>query len=94
MSTIDGLRYIADNLARAIVELQNAPEKSDIAELVDACKRVDAYYEAWCEDNDFQRGHEPGTTYRDGISLEFYIEAEDWHQISLALRAINAPATP
>lgn len=84
---------IEDNLIRAknlidtsLSDLRSAPEKADISELLDNVQKLDNYYQQYCDEIDETAGDEIGSTYRDGISLEFYIEAEWWHDISLAFR--------
>jgi len=68
-------------------DLKNAPEKANITELMEACEKLDRYYKSrFCAEIDSEYGEEPGTTYEDGISLEFQIEADWWHDISVALR--------
>lgn len=84
---------IEDNLTRAknlidasINDLRTTPEKSDISDLLDQVQKLDNYYKRWCEEFDIEEETELGTTYRDGIWREFQIEAEWWHDISLAFR--------
>jgi len=71
-------------------DLNNAPEIADIVELLDAVEAVDNYYrDNFCLECDANWGEEPGNTYEDGTSMEFYIEADWWHDISLALRKLR-----
>lgn len=71
-------------------DLKNAPEKADIVELMEACERIDRYYKnRFCVEMDAEYGEDEGTTYEDGISLEFYIEADWWHDISVVLRKLR-----
>jgi len=77
-------------IQRAIDDLKEAPEKETIAELLDACEAVDRHYkERFCHECDLDYGEEEGTTYEHGISLEFYIEADWWHDISKAIRKLR-----
>jgi len=72
----------------AIDLLNETPEKNALAELIQACKALDNYYKEYCDGIDEDRGESIGTTYNEGISMEFYIEAEAFHDISLALRKL------
>jgi len=81
----------AQNLiVHAIKDLEAAPEKSAIVELLDAVEAVDNYYrDRFCAELDDDYGEGKGSTYEHGISLEFYIEADWWHDISVALRKLR-----
>lgn len=83
------LRDIADIAARAEAELAEVPEKEAIVTLLNACANIEEHYKDWCKltDSDFDLSE--GETYRDGTSMEFYIESSWWHEVSLALRALN-----
>jgi len=84
------LKRAQNIIQQAAKDLESAPEKADIVELIDACERVDLYYkERFCEELDADYEEAEGTTYENGISLEFYIEADWWHDISLALRKLR-----
>lgn len=93
MSWDDGVSYrlkIANNyLTQVIEDLNEAPEKSTIVDLLDACKDIDIYYEKYCEECDEQWGDSPGTAYEEGMNLEFYIEASWWHRVSKELRKLE-----
>ncbi len=84
---------VEDNLVRAknlidmsINDLRTVPEKADISELLDQVQKLDNHYKKMCEEMDENYEDEIGTTYRDGISIEYQIEAMWWHDISLAFR--------
>lgn len=79
--------YIANVLDR--LETDEKMGETSLADLVEACERVDAYYKQWCRELDEETMEDEGTSYRDGISLEFQIEADWWHDISLALRKLR-----
>lgn len=84
--TILDLLYEAEGaIASAIQEAKRGPRQLASDALIAACERVDTYYKEFCE----EFGPE---TYDEGINIniEFYIEAEAWHDISLALRALRA----
>ena len=70
-------------------ELENAPEKAALVELIDACETLDRHYKKYCEEVDFMNADEPGTAYADGFSMEYYIEGDWWQKISEALRTLR-----
>jgi len=76
-------------VAEALEELQKNPEVSAISELLAACEPIEMYYKQWCDEHDDETGDTPGNTYKHGTSLEFYIEADWWHDVSLALRKLK-----
>lgn len=82
------IKYEADLIKES---LNKTPEKAYIADLLKACTALDNYYKQWCDEGDEDCGDAKGTTYnsKGGISMEFYIEASDWHQVSLALRKLT-----
>lgn len=61
------------------------------AELLKALESMDEQYKEFCAELDEVNGEEKDTTYNNvfGPSIEFYIEADDWHKISRALRKMN-----
>ena len=71
-------------------ELDRVSNLEAIAKLMEAIRPVDRYYKNdFCKELDKDYGEPEGTTYKDGISLEFYVEAADWHNISLAFRELD-----
>jgi len=80
-------RYL-DEAAKHIKEADGASPEV-IAELIAACRGIDEHYKEMCAEADDRYGDPDGTTYRDGISIEFYIEADWWHDVSLALRKLT-----
>lgn len=71
--------------------LEDSPEheKSQAAKfLIEKCEIIEERYKEYCEECDDSFGYEPGTSYKEGVNMEFYIESSDWHQISLALRVL------
>ena len=89
MKIEDRLEYAKNYIDAALKDLEESPEKSAIAELLNTIKSVDGYYKEWCAEFDDEHGDPEGSTYEHGVSIEFYIEAEDWHDISLALRKLE-----
>jgi len=81
--------------ARRLIEdveekLKEAPELEAIVELLDAVEKLDNNYrDCFCHDCDLNWGEEPGTTYEGGTSMEFYIESDWWHDVSMALRKLR-----
>ena len=91
---IDKLKQAIIAIGDVLEEIKSTPEKVAISELLTACNQIEEYYKSWCEEMDEARGVPEGTTYKGGVSIEFYIEADWWHEASLALRKIgNALAT-
>lgn len=83
---------IAHSYITAVLERIEANEKvseTSLVDLIRACERVDAYYKQFCAECDADWGDDEGSAYRDGVSLEFQIEADWWHSISLALRKLK-----
>lgn len=60
-----------------------------IRELIDACLTIESYYKTFCNECDEDWGEKPGTCYNQGVSMEFYIESDWWHDASLALRKLE-----
>jgi hypothetical protein len=89
IDTKDYLETAKRYLDAALVDLEQAPDKTAIADLLRAIRSIDNYYKEWCNEHDEDMGEEPGTTYEEGISCEFYIEADWWHEVSVALRNLN-----
>ncbi len=80
----------AECLIKGILqELDSAPEKSEIAGLLAACDVIDEKYKEFCDNHDDFSGEEAGTTYKNGINIEFEIEADWWHDVSLLLRKLR-----
>lgn len=90
--TIRDLEAVRDRIDRVIDDMNNAPEKSDIIELIKACETLDGHYkEHFCEENDREEDLPIGTTYNsdDGECIEYYLEAGAWHTISRILRNLR-----
>lgn len=89
MTIKDKLNYARTQITSAIKDLTEAETIGDISSLIRACQQLDEQYEEMCDDWDIQHGDEPGTTYKTGLNIEFYIEGLDWHDVSLALRKLS-----
>jgi len=87
----EDLQYAIVYINRAIRNLAKVPEKQAIHEVLEMCGAIDERYKEFCSEFDEQDGLPEGTTYgkEDGISIEFYLEADDWHKVSLALRKLG-----
>lgn len=86
LSKLEGaIRFIQ----QGIEEIEKAPQMNAILGLIEACQHIEERYEQFCVEQDEDAGDESGTTYKYGVSLEFYIEADDWHRISLQLRKLR-----
>lgn len=96
MYTVDDKLQFCEVTIRAIrADLKVIPEKMAIHDLLEACQKLDEKYKEFCASFDTDDKLEPGTTYKEGgLSIEFYIEADDWHEISEALRKICPPEVP
>lgn len=73
----------------ALDSLEKEPEKGVVNDLIEACQEIDQDYEEFCSEVDIDCNCSPGDTYKNGVSLEYQIEAEWWHKVSLALRKIE-----
>lgn len=89
MEINERLIFAKNYIDAALKDLNEAPEKSAIAELLYLLKGLDTYYKEWCAEHDETVGDDEGTTYEHGVSLEFYLEADDMHDLSLALRKLE-----
>lgn len=82
-----------NNIAQDILDLEkrlrSLPTKQKLAELIETCEILDAYYKDLCDEIDEENNDEIGRSYREGRNIEFYFEATDWHRISLALRNLR-----
>ena len=64
-------------------------KQTDISDLINLVRKLNVQYFDWCTGIDDEYDQPHGTTYEDGISLEYYIEAEDMHKLSKLLRKIK-----
>jgi hypothetical protein len=89
MNILKTLKYMRLRLDKTIELLEAEPTLDEISELLEWVGAIDRYYQQeYCDENDEAYGLKPGTSYEQGINSEFYIESDDWHQISLAYRNI------
>jgi len=89
MSTINETLEQGLSCLRAVqTELKADKNIGLSADVLRAILALDMRYKEFCWGFDDDDGVERGTTYKDehGISIEFYIEAESWHEISKAFR--------
>ncbi len=86
------LVYARDYINSVIRDIENAPQKEAIVDLLKVCQSLDEYYKEYCDELDVANGDEVGTAYRDDPNVEFYIDTSNWHDISLALRKLNLGA--
>ena len=87
-SLIDDLETINRVLERVKNALREEENIGLAADLLRALLKLDERYKEVTLEQDNMDGLPPGTTYHDdyGVPIEFYIEQDDWHDISLALR--------
>lgn len=83
------LEFANSYINKALNLLEEAPEADALVSLLLRCRALDEYYKQWCNDLDNLYGDEPGTAYKEGTSMEFYIESSDWHALSLELRKLE-----
>lgn len=77
------------HLEEAKDTIAETPDKDFISSLLDALRTIEEYYKyEWCPEQDEDVGNPKGTTYEDGTSIEFYIESDLWHRVSLQLRKL------
>lgn len=72
-----------------IDDFSKTPEKTATHELIRFVSKLNADYLDWCLEMDDQFDQPHGTTYEDGISLEYYIEASDMHELSKIIRKLS-----
>ncbi len=89
MTIVNDLEDAQRLIEIALRDLKDTPEKVAIANLIEACMMLEENYKEFCTACDQDFYDKEGTTYRDGISLEFYIESSLWHNVSKALREIH-----
>lgn len=60
-------------------------------EMIATLKLLDFHYQEYCAELDKEYNEPEGTTYNNkyGPSIEYYIEADMWHDVSLALRQLT-----
>ena len=90
MSIKDNIEYAERYLAKAKEDIEKNPDIDTLSELLDALFVIENYYrDRFCPECDEDFGEDNGTTYEEGISLEFYIEAVWWHDVSKAIRKLS-----
>lgn len=94
LDVVDALSYDMKSVIRGMerikAKLEDTPEINLIRDLLDAIRGFDAIYKEACDNFDLDFGETPGTSYNEGMTVEFYIESDDWHQVSLALRQLDS----
>ena len=87
MSSIKSdLQKVAGLEEWALKDLEADENIGAMPDLLRALLALEEHYKEFCLSMDDNYQEPDGTTYRDGINIEFYIEASDWHDISVALR--------
>lgn len=89
MESIKRIKQSLQYIEEEIDKIDNAPERSAIVELIESLEDLDESYRMYCKQLDEEREVEAGTHYTDGVYDDFYIEAELFHEVSLALRKIK-----
>jgi hypothetical protein len=85
---INDLERAKTLIESSIKGLNENPDKVLIKELIDACRAIEFKYKAMCNSIDENSGDPKGSNYDEGPSIEFEIEADDWHPISKCLRKL------
>jgi hypothetical protein len=83
------LEIAKTQIDQALHQLNTAPEKGQIADLIAACEVIDMAYKLMCREDDDDMQVPAGTSYKEGMDIEFYIEASWWHDVSVALRELK-----
>lgn len=86
---LDTIEHLIKCCKREAQEDDTFSRNEHFGALIQACEAVDRQYKEMCDDCGKEWGDEPSTNYQDGVSTKFYIEASDWHDISIALRKIK-----
>lgn len=86
---LEEAKRLIDDVKTAIEEKPEIKEADLIKKLIQTCEMLDVRYKEYCDALDEEFGEEPGGCYKNGVYMEFYIEASDWHKISLALRELK-----
>jgi len=90
---VNNLETAQKYIAQALTDIKENPEQDALVNLLDAIQALEWHYQDFCEGCDVEFDEEKGTTYRKGISLEFYIESSLWHDVSKAFRLIRKQET-
>ena len=80
---------IVDRVLERVKNTLKAEEQVSLStDLLRALLSLEERYKEVTLEQDAMDDLPPGTTYHDdyGVPIEFYIEQDDWHDISLALR--------
>jgi len=86
---VSKLKVSTQIIQGVIDQLNEAPEKAAISDLIKILKEIDGNYQYECEAIDDQIGTDDGKLYEIGMNNEFYIEGLTWHKISLLLRVMG-----
>ena len=86
---LNQIQKIIDELEIMRGEVERAPEKDAIVDLINACENIDRHYKQFCREMDQGFGEQIGTAYKTGICIEYEIEADWWHDVSIALRKLK-----
>lgn len=87
---IDQIDLVIRRLQEIRNEIESKQDSIPVIEdgLIDRLESIDLIYRDFCAELDMEYEDELGTQYKSasGPNVEFYIEADDWHAISLLLR--------
>ena len=87
---LSAIRDLAQTCLDSIVQSSELTTNEHMLALIEACQTIDDAYVDYCAEFDEDNGDPDGTAYSDGVHCEFTIEASDWHNVSVALRNVQA----
>ena len=90
---LSAMRDLAETCLDSIVQSSELTTNEHMLALVEACQVIDDAYVDYCAEFDEDNNDPDGTAYNDGVHCEFTIEASDWHNVSVALRNVQAYLT-
>ena len=74
---------------RKLKEIQEDANKTEFPpkaiKLLEIAREMREEYKRWCDGVDEDLGDEIGTSYKNGVSMEYYIESDLIHKLSKAL---------
>lgn len=85
----DKISFISTTAKAVLADLRVVPDRTVLANLVNACSKIDEVYKTVCENNDTKNNLNLGTTYQNNsITDKFTVSLNDWIPISTLLREI------
>lgn len=71
-------------------DIESIPDETSFREMRNVLDLWDYRYKLWCSEMDEEYGEEEGTHYNseDGLSLEYYVEADEVHELLKAYKQL------